>query len=104
LDTPTNTDVFPIWQAPYAITITKIVGTVKGGTSVAFNLDERTASGLNSSGTSVMSGNLTASTTGANTTTFTNAGIASDAFICYIGSTVTGSVNQITIRIDFTKV
>jgi hypothetical protein len=102
LDAPTSTDVFPIWQAPYAVTVTKVVGTILGGTSYTFNIEERSATTLNSAGTDVMTSDLAADQDGENTTTFSNPGIASDSFLVLAASAISGTVGQIVIRIDYT--
>jgi hypothetical protein len=102
LDTPTAADVFPIWQAPFAVTITQIRGTVLGGTSLTFNIQERPSTTLNSAGTNVMTSSMVADQNGEVTTTFTNAGIAASAFLVLVASALSGTVNQIVIEIDFT--
>ncbi len=102
LDTPTSTDVFPIWQFEHAVTITKVTGTIRGGTSFTFNIEERPGTTLNSSGTDVMTSDLAADQGGETTTTFSNASIAADAFLVLAASALSGTVNQVVIRIDYT--
>jgi hypothetical protein len=102
LDTPTATDVFPFEQFPYAITLTKVTATVLGGTSIAFNLEERASNALGSAGTDTMTSDLTATATGANTTSFSNAGVAAYAFLVFTGSSLNGAVGQVVITIEYT--
>lgn len=105
LDTPTATDVFPMFQIPYQITINKIWATAKGGTSITFNVEKRTASGLNSAGTDVLASDLAATQSGVNSTTFNgsnNAAIPAQTFLVFAGSALSGTVNQVVVEIDFT--
>ena len=102
LDTPTSTDVFPIKGLPYDITVTKVTGTCYGGTSVTFQIDKRAAASLNSAGTNMLTSSLTATTTGANTTSFAVAGAASGYFLTFVASAVSGTVDKLVIDIEFT--
>ncbi len=102
LDTPTASDVFPIKGLPYAITLTKVTGTCYGGTSVTFQIDKRAAASLNSAGTNMLTSSLTATTTGANTTSFSAAGAASGYFLTFVASAVSGTVGKLVIDIEFT--
>jgi hypothetical protein len=103
LDSPTGTDVFPMWQFETAVTITKVTGTILGGTSFTFNIEERSATTLNSVGTDVMTSDLAADQDGENTTTLSNAGIALGAFIVLAASAISGTVNQVVVRIDYKR-
>lgn len=104
LDTPTSSDVFPILQIyDTPVTVESVVGTVRGGTSCTFNIEERAGTDLNSSGTDIMTSDLVASTTGATTTTFSNPGVADGAFMVFVASAVSGSVNQVVVQIRFRK-
>jgi hypothetical protein len=102
LDTPVAADVFPMKQFPYAVTITKVTGTVLAGTSFTFNIEERSATGLNSAGTDVITSELAADQNGESTTTFSNAGIAANAFLVLAGSGLSGVVKQITVMVEYT--
>lgn len=101
-DAPTGTDTFPLTQFPYAVTITKVTGTVLGGTSLTFNIQSRAAASLNSSGTNIMTSSLVASTTGANTTTFSAASISANAHLVLASSAISGTVGQVVIMIEYT--
>ena len=101
LDAPTSSTTFPLTQFPYAVTLTKVTATSLGGTSVTFNIDER--SSLGTSGTNTLTSSLVATTgTGANSTTFTNAGIASGAYLVLVTSAMSGTVNQLVIMVEYT--
>lgn len=104
LNAPTSSDVFPIWQVPYAVTITKVWATVLGGTSSSFNIDHRTSSTLNSTGTNILNATLVATTTGASTTTFnsTNNVLSANMFVVFVASAVSGTVGEVVVEIDYT--
>lgn len=105
LDMPTGVDVFPIWQIPYAVTLTSVRATIRGGTSLDFNLESRASSSLNSSGTVILASDLSAIQTGAVTTTFSgtnNVLSSADTFVVFVASAIVGTVNQIVIEINFT--
>lgn len=100
---PLATTVMSV-QVKDAITITKVTATCMGKNTPTwtFNIQERASNALNSAGTNVMTSSLVASATGANTTTFSNAGIAADAFMTVVASGVSGTVDDVVIRIDYT--
>lgn len=102
LDAPTGADVFPIIQFPYAITVTKVTGTVFAATSVTFQLDHRSSSTLGSAGTSILTSSLVATTTGANTTSFASASVAAYRFISLVASAVSGTPGKLVITIEYT--
>ena len=101
LDSPVATDVFPICQVPVGITVTKVTATVKGGTSITFNIEQRSSSTLASAGTNVMTSSLVATTTGANTTSFSGASISAYAFLVFVASAASGTPTQIVITIEY---
>lgn len=104
LDTPTSSDVFPIWQVPKTVTITKVWATVRGGTSSTFNIEKRTSSALNSSGTDILSSDLVATQAGASSTSFVagTSVISPQYFLVFVASALSGTVDQIVIEIDYT--
>lgn len=102
LETPTASTTFPIWQIPAAMTISSITGTILGGTSLTFNIQERSATTLNSSGTNILTSSMVADQDGTTSTTFSNAGIAADAFLVLVTSAISGTVNQVVVSIEYT--
>lgn len=103
LDTPTSSDTFPIFQVPFAITVTSIRGTIRGGTSSTFNVENRAL--LNNAGTDLLASDLAATQTGAVSTAFNgtaNRAIAAQSFLVFSASALSGTVNQIVVEIDFT--
>lgn len=103
LDIPKADTIFPICQVRADITITKITATIKGGTSYTFNVEARPAAALNSSGTDVLTGDLTADQNGEMSTSFNLATISAGSFLVLAGSGIDGSVEQVVIEIDYTS-
>lgn len=102
LDTPTSSDVFPIFALPYGATLTKVTATIIGGTSVTFQLEKRGATGLNSSGTNMLTSSLVADQNGEITTSFASAGLTAGQIVVFVASAVSGSVGKLIIEIDYT--
>jgi hypothetical protein len=102
IDNPVSGLIFPIGQlGGQTITITQIFGTVLGGTNCVFQLEKRSSSTLNSSGTNIMSSSLTATQTGANTVSFGSANLSAlDFIVLNVGST-SGPVTQLVITIVY---
>ena len=82
---------------PHNFTITKIIADVTTATSVAFNIEKRSAA--NTAGTNCMSSEFTATTTRSSSSTFSSAnGNADDELFLDI-SNVTGAVETLRITI-----
>lgn len=85
------------------ITITKVTATNIGGTSITFNIQERVAGSFGSSGTNVMTSSLVSSTSGANTTTFSNASIDAGSLLYFVASAVSGTITELNLSIEYTE-
>lgn len=101
LESPTSSEVFPICKVPYGMTVTNIAAAVYGGTSLTFNIEERAAATLNSSGTDIMTSDIVATQAGAVSTTFSNAGIDAGNHLVLVASAMSGTVGKVEVRIDF---
>ena len=101
LDTPTAAESFPIGEVPFPITITKVTATVKGGTSITFNIEKRAANALNSSGTNIMTSSLVATQTVVNTTAMASPKVPAGNHLVFVSSALSGTVNQVTLMIEF---
>lgn len=100
---PTSTDVVTVVPSlPFAITITKIIGTVRGNTSITFNIEQRAAASLGSSGTNIMTSSLVATTSGANSTTFSAASVPLGYHLVLVASSASGTPSEFTGSIEFT--
>ncbi|MFA9202153.1 MAG: hypothetical protein ACEQSC_01215, partial [Candidatus Nanopelagicaceae bacterium] len=102
LDAPTSSDVFPIIQLPYNVTLTNVIGTVYAATSATFQIQSRSSATLGSSGTNLLTSSLTATTSGANTTSFATATASTGYFLVLVASAVSGTPSKLTIEIDYT--
>jgi hypothetical protein len=87
---------------PNAVTITRVWCNVKAATSVTINLDERAEGTPDTSGTSVLTSNLVCDTDGANSTTFTNAGITARAPIALLLTAVSGTPDTLRVHFEYT--
>lgn len=100
---PTSSLTWGLGQFPnYATTITKIKAYAIGGTSVTFNIQERAETTPNSAGTNIMTSSLVADSDGAETTTFSNAGIAAYAHLFFVASAMSGTVTSVQVTIEYT--
>jgi hypothetical protein len=97
-DPVTDEDFFTLWRAPAALTITEIYCEVTGGTSVLLDLevDDGTPTGVNGS-------NITCTTSGvADSTLGGDDGMADGDRLDLALSTVTGSVDSLSVCWEFT--
>ena len=101
LGTPVVDDVWPCDFFPYAITVTKVSGAAFGGTSLTFNLEQRT--NVNTAGgTDIMTADLAADADGASTTSFNDATVPADRHIVLVASAINGTVTAVTVTISYT--
>lgn len=96
----------PVFEAPKgtAITIVQVNGTIIGGTSLVYNIEERAYGSANSAGTDIMA-DSTAVQAGTEVTSFTNPSIATKAHLFFTtgASAQTGTVNYITVTVYYTE-
>lgn len=102
IESPAADDVIPMFQTKgVALTLISVRGTVLGGTNYVFNVEERAAASLNSSGTDTLTSDLTAVQGGAESSTFTNSGIAADAFMVIVATSMSGTPDTVTVRLEY---
>lgn len=89
------------WKVPYDITIIEVSAYTDANTTT-FNLEERGETTPNTAGTDVMGSDLVADTDQQETTTFSNANIAKDAWLVPTIS-ATGDVANFTISVRYIK-
>lgn len=70
---------------------------VAASTSVTFNIEERST--LGSAGTNIVASDQVATTTGASTTSFSNAGLAADNWLHVDISAVSGTPGQVSMTL-----
>lgn len=102
LETPTSSEVFPMFQFPMAITLTKVKAAVYGGTSVTFQIQKRADATLNSSGTNMLTSSLVADADGAETTSFAVAAAVANSYLMFISSALSGVVGKVIVEVEFT--
>lgn len=79
-------------------TCVRLDSHVSAATSVTFNVEERST--VNSAGTNIISSDQVATTTGASTATFSNAGLAADTWLYVDISAVSGTPGQLAITLS----
>lgn len=87
----------------YAVTITTISAQVIGGTNVVFMVEQRTIAGIESAGTDIFSGDVTAvvtNWTGGGVSDFT---VPSGSALVLVPTSVSGDVDRLMIKGRFTK-
>jgi len=101
IETPTDADNFFMFEAPLALTITRIHGIVEDVTSVVMTFQECDSAGDNA----VTIESITADINGTIVTSgdIDNAGIDAGDIIRVDVGTVTGTVGQVNVTITFTK-
>lgn len=91
-----------IWKIPNNITITEVASFTNTGT-VTFNIEERGETTPNTAGTDVMTSDLTGDTDQQETGTFSNAGIARDAWLALVVASKTGDPTLFGVSIRYVK-
>ena len=87
---------------PAASTITRVWCNTKAATNVVINLEERAEGTPDTAGTVVLTSNLTCTTSGAATTTFSNASIAARAPIALTLASVSGTPDTLRVHFEYT--
>lgn len=83
-----------------AKTCVRLDSHVSAATSATFNVEERTAPGT--AGTNIVASDQVATTSGANTTSFSNADLAADSWLYVDISAVSGTPGQLSITLTVT--
>jgi hypothetical protein len=104
-ENPTTVDSYKwmVINPATAITLTRVYCAVLGGTSVTINLRKTSESTPFSGGTAALTSNLVCDADGANSTTFTSAGVAANTPLMVEVTAVSGSVTNIIIGIHGTR-
>jgi len=98
---PAATDDFPLFQVPYAITLTAVNAICSGGTNVIGCLDEYATNATTTSG--AVDSDWTISTTKYTDTSFSNAGIAAGNWVHWHTTSVSGTVNFLAVELEYTE-
>ena len=105
-----DNEAIPVWSAPkdFAVTLIQVNATVFSGTgtsSLSYNIEERAFASLNSAGTDIYSSDQAADVNGEKETSFSNAGIASEAHLVFTtgSSAETDDVDSITLTFYYRK-
>lgn len=83
-----------------AATMVKVYAEVNTGT-VDINIEERAFGSADTAGTDTLTADLQANTTGATSTTFSNAGLAADSYLTITISAKTGSPTKLTVACTY---
>ena len=95
---PSDADLLLFWIVKSAFTATKVTGIAVGGTSAIVDIQECTSAGAACA--NIQTASLTVTTTGANTTSFSDASIAAGAVLKLDIGVVTGAVTQVTVCLE----
>jgi len=97
IEDPAENDLFAMWITNKAITVTEIQAICEGGTSVVCNIEN--AATVTAAGTLI--DQITPTTAITSETTITSANVAADQVISINLGTVTGSVNSVTVTVNY---
>jgi len=100
IETPAANEAYPIMSVQFNCSITRITYKTDTGT-VTFNLEERTETDPETSGTTIYSSDQTAGSTMSATTSFSNSGITADNWLYFSASTVSGSPTKLWLGISY---
>lgn len=103
IESPTDSEDISFFYVPYGITVTEIVGVVKGSASPSVTLTVRYNSDRSATGTEVVTGGSTFSstTTGQSVTVFNSANIPSGSFVWIETTATVGTVDEIHLTLTY---
>jgi hypothetical protein len=103
IETPTDADAITVFRCNAAITVTKMVAVIVGGTSAVFTV--RHSTDRSATGNEVVTGGTTCSstTTGTVVTSFNDATIPTDSFVWVDMGTITGTVTQFHVTVFYNR-
>lgn len=103
IESPTADDAITIFRTNRAITITKLVAVIVGGTSAVFTV--RHSTDRSATGNEAVTGGSTCSstTTGTVVTSFNDATVPIDSFVWVDMGTITGTVTQFHLTVFYTE-
>jgi hypothetical protein len=84
------------------MTATRVDSFVTAATNVVFNLQERASATPGTSGSTLLSGNQTAITTGATSTSFADAALAADNWLWLEIVSVSGTPGRVSVTLATT--
>lgn len=99
IETPTDADNLFFFKAPFALTVTRVTGIVEAATSAVLTVQECDSAGDNCSTVE----SVTADIDGAISTSIDNASIDAGDILRLDVGTVTGTVGQAHLTMDYTK-
>ncbi len=103
LDAPVTGDTNKVqWIFPAAVTLTRVVCSISGTTSITIQLDERAEATPNTAGTDVMTSALVCDADSQATTTFTNATIAARVPLNLQITAASGTPTSLRVHLEFT--
>ena len=103
IPTPTPSDTFTMFHTSYDLYLTEIHSVLVGTSSPSVTFTIKYASDRSTSGTEVVTGGITvtSSTTGTTTTSFTNNVIPANSFVWVSVSAVSGTVTELALSLIF---
>lgn len=101
VETPADTDVFPVAFVGDAVTMVKVWGQTDTGT-VDFNIEERATTSPGSSGTDTLTADLQSTSSGANSSSFSNSSIAADSWLVFVASATASSPTKLWVAFEYT--
>ena len=101
ITSPGASENIALFYTTNALTISKIIHVIRGGTSVTFTI--RYNSSRAATGTEVVTGGTVANntTTGGTITSFNNATIAAGSWVWLETTAVSGTVNELAVTLEF---
>lgn len=100
---PTNAEKHMFYRTTVALTVTRLFAVLQGSSSPSVTYSVRYGSDLSGSGTEIVSGGstVTSTTTGTSVTSFTNTVIPADSLIWMTTSAQSGTVTELHITVTF---
>ena len=97
---PSGTENLTLFYVNAAVTVQQLTVSVRGSGSPSINADVFYASTPATSGTSLVTGGVTVTSTTI-TTSFSNAVIPANSYVCLKTSAKSGTVDELAISLDF---
>jgi len=101
IEDPTASDSFPLCHIPKAATIVAVRAITDVGT-VDFNIEERGNLTPDQAGTDINTGEMVATVSGLEDTSFSNSAIAEDSWLTYAASAVASSPTKLWVTVEYT--
>ena len=102
IESMSSTDDYPLWVAANTLTISRVTAFTADGLAT-FDLVERAGGAPDTGGTDITASVMLAFTTEQVITSFSNAGIAARAWVCFSASSVTGPPSKSWITVEYTE-